>query len=142
MLHKALTDRIEFMTKLLDPYSLSEGAKLAYSEVIDRFGEQISREAIRSWGRHPSSLEEFERRCQELVHEELTQKATFLMCEFLNAERKLKDRWEAGMDHAGIVSKALFALGGYPEAVQYKEGGGIEMRNRLKAKIIEVLKGE
>lgn len=130
------------MTKLLDPFNLSEGAKLAFGAVIDKYGEQIGREAIRSWGRYPSSLEDFERRCAELAHEELVSKATFLMCEFLNAERKLKERWEAGMNHAEIISRAIETLGGYPDAVQYKEGGGIEMRNRLKAAIVEVLRGE
>lgn len=136
--------RLEFssMQKLLDKWDLSEGAKLSFGSVIDQYGEDIAREAIRDWGRHPSSLDAFEYRCQELAHEHLVSRATFLMAEFLNAERKLGPRWEAGFNGAEMVAKAVEALGGYPVAVQYDAGGGIAMRNRLKAKIIEVLKNE
>lgn len=130
------------MHKILKKWDLSEGAQLSFGSVIDRYGEAIAREAMRDWGRHPSSVDVFEYRCQELVHEELVQRAGFLLAEFLHAERKLKENWEVGFNGAEVVAKAIKELGGYPQAVEHELGQGIPMRNKLKAAIIKVLKDE
>lgn len=130
------------MSKLLDRFNLSDGARLTFSAVIDRYGEVIAREAIREWGRYPSSLEAFETKCQELARDEVSQRAAFLLAEFLYSERRLGVDWASGFKGAETVDKAIALLGGYPQAVTYENGGGIEMRNRLKAKIMEILEDE
>jgi len=127
---------------ILKRFELSDGARLVFSEVIDRYGIGIAKEAMKDWGKYPPSLQVFEYRCQSIAQQAAIGRANFLLMEYLNSEKKLGADWEQGFNGAEVVSRAITALGGYAQVKYIEKGGGLLLRDQLKAKIIEVLIGE